>query len=128
HHGDPEFRRAFALSHARFRRLLGHRLVRKNADPELSAAFDEPRDGNPAGFDLPVRDPAGLERLQAKIPERKVRAAPRLPAAAPALLLPILNFARHQHSCQSSVLSHAEGSRCDSGAARLYRLSVLTEN
>src|SRR5439155_5038177 len=87
HHRDPEFRRAFALSHARFRRLLGHRLVRKNADPELSPAFDEPRYGNPAGLDLPFRDPAGLERLQAKIPERQVRAAPRFSAAAPALLL-----------------------------------------
>src|SRR5205823_11241781 len=107
--------------------LLSHRLVRKNADPELSAAFDEPRDGNPAGFDLPVRDPAGLERLQAKIPERKVRAAPRLPAATPALLLPVLHFARHQHSCQFSVLSlsvlssqfSVQASFCNATAASL---------
>src|SRR5260221_1196001 len=43
HHRYPLLRRAFALAHTRFRRLLGERLVRKNPDPQFSAALDEPR-------------------------------------------------------------------------------------
>src|SRR5467141_5000969 len=39
HHRHPLLRRAFALAHAGFRRLLGERLVRKNPDPQFSAAL-----------------------------------------------------------------------------------------
>src|SRR6266446_6530157 len=55
HHRDPLLRRAFALAHARFRRLLGERLVRENPDPQFSTALDEPRDRHTRRFDLPVR-------------------------------------------------------------------------
>src|SRR5437899_1110760 len=42
HYGDPLLRRAFALAHARFRWLLGERLIRKNPDPQFSTPLNEP--------------------------------------------------------------------------------------
>src|SRR5258708_9070001 len=41
-HRYPLLRRAFALAHARFRWLLGERLVRKHPRPPFSARRDEP--------------------------------------------------------------------------------------
>src|SRR5713101_2886887 len=63
HDRHPLFRRAFALAHARFGRLLGERLVRKNPDPQFSAALDEPRDRHARRFDLPVGDPRAFHGL-----------------------------------------------------------------
>src|SRR5712664_1007915 len=68
HHRYPLFRRAFALAHARFRWLLGERLVRKNPDPQFSAA-------------------------------------PGFAVAAPAHLLSVLHFLRHQHRCVLASLN-----------------------
>src|SRR5262245_50802238 len=42
HHGDPELGVALALAHARLCGLLGHRLVREDADEDLPAALDAP--------------------------------------------------------------------------------------
>jgi hypothetical protein len=44
-----------------------------------------------------IGEPARLERAQPEVAERHIGAAPRLAAHAAALLLPILDFLRHQH-------------------------------
>src|SRR5262249_54491138 len=61
--GDPAFRRALALAHARLRRLLRVRLVREDVDPDLAAALDLARHRDTCGLDLAVRDPPPLQRL-----------------------------------------------------------------
>src|SRR6266496_445016 len=96
-HGDPVFRCALTFSHARFRRLLRHRLIRKHSNPNLPAAFDMPRHRNTRCFDLPIRDPSRLEALQPVLTEANLAAAIRDPTHAAAHLLAMLNFFRHQH-------------------------------
>src|SRR5206468_8371219 len=95
---DPLLRRAFALAHARFLRLLGDRFVGEHAHPDLAAAGDEARHRDARRLDLAVGQPAGLERLQPVVAERHVAAAPRLAAHAAALLLAELDLLRHQHN------------------------------
>ena len=63
--GHPEFRRALARAHAHFGRLLGHRHVRENADPDAAGALHLARDGAARGFDLARVQAFGLQRLQA---------------------------------------------------------------
>src|SRR5437764_877045 len=70
HHRHPALRGAFALAHARFRRLLGERLVRENANPQFAAALDEAHDGHARGFDLAVGDPSVFQGLQAVFAKR----------------------------------------------------------
>src|SRR5437016_430427 len=70
HHRNPLFRRAFALTHARFRRFLGERLVRENPDPQFPAALDEPRNRHARRFDLPVGDPRVFHGLQTVLAKR----------------------------------------------------------
>src|SRR6266851_3449233 len=106
HYGDPFLRRAFALAHARFGRLLGERLVRKNPDPQFSAALDEPRNGHARSFNLPVGDPRAFHGLQTVLAKRQIPAAPSLALAAAAHLLSVLHFLRHQHrSVLASLIS-----------------------
>src|SRR5262249_42755564 len=93
----PLLRRALALAHSGFLRLLGNRLVGEHAPPDLAAALDEARHRNPRRLDLAIREPAGLERLQPVVPEGDIRAAPGLAGHAPALLLSELDLLRHQH-------------------------------
>src|SRR6266403_1652745 len=97
HHRHPLLRRAFALAHARFRRLLGERLVRKNPDPQFSTALDEPRNRHARSFNLPVGDPCAFHGLQAIIAKREISAAPGLAVAPAAHLLSVLHFLGHQH-------------------------------
>src|SRR5216683_1908673 len=105
HYGDPFLRRAFALAHARFGRLLGERLVRKNPDPQFSAALDEPRNRHARRFNLPVGNPRAFHGLQSVLAERQISAAPGLAVAAPAHLLSVLHFLRHQHRCVLASLN-----------------------
>src|SRR6266403_4983553 len=108
HHRHPLLRRAFALAHARFRRLLGERLVRENPDPQFSAALDEPRNRHARRFNLPVGDPRAFHGLQTIIAKRQISAAPGLAVAAAAHLLSVLHFLRHQHRCVlASLISFA---------------------
>src|SRR6266481_4068067 len=111
HHRHPLLRRAFALAHARFGRLLGERLVRKNPDPQFSAALDEPRNRHTRRFDLPVGDPRAFHGFQTVLAERQISAAPSLAVAAAAHLLPVLHFFRHQHRCVLASLISFTGSR-----------------
>src|SRR5581483_9305157 len=55
--GDPLLRRALALAHARFLRLLRDRLVREDAHPHLAAAGDEARHRDARRLDLAVGEP-----------------------------------------------------------------------
>src|ERR1700677_957579 len=98
HHRHPLLWWTFALAHSGFRRLLGVRLVRENPDPQFSAALDEPGNRYARGLNLPVGNPGRLERLQSVLAKRQRSAAPRFARAAPALLLAVLNFFRHQHN------------------------------
>src|SRR5260221_4174008 len=97
HHRYPLFRRSFALAHAGFRRLLGVRLVRENADPQFAAALDETGDSHARRFNLAVRDPGIFHRLQTVFAKRETSAAPGLAFAAAALLLSVLHLLRHHH-------------------------------
>src|SRR5580700_11362346 len=102
---------AFARSHSNFGRLLGDRLVRKQAQPDLAATLDKTGHGDTACLDLAVGDVAALQHLQSVLTERERGTAPRLTAALALLLLPKLHLLWHQHnenlerSCQSSVFS-----------------------
>src|SRR5260370_35355960 len=106
HHRHPLFRRAFALAHARFRRLLGERFVRENPDPQFSAALDEPRNRHARRFNLPVGDPRAFHGFQSVLADGQIPPAPGLAVAAAAPLLSVLHFLPHQHRCVlASLLS-----------------------
>src|SRR5216683_674049 len=105
HHRHPLFRRAFALAHARFGRLLGERLVRENPDPQFSAALDEPRNRHARRFNLPVGDPRAFHGFQSVLAKRQISAAPGFAVAAPAHLFSVLHFFRHQHRCVLASLN-----------------------
>src|SRR6266436_6142734 len=111
HHRHPFLRRAFALAHARFGRLLGKRLVRENPDPQFPTALDEPRNRHARRFDLPVGDPRAFHGLQSVLAERQISAAPGLAVAASAHLLSVLHLLRHQHRCVLASLISLTASR-----------------
>src|SRR5580658_3437223 len=90
----PMVRCAFALTHTRFSGLLGHRLVRENANPQLAAALDVARNGHTRRFNLAVGDPIRLHRFQTVHAESQRRSTPGFSGAAAALLLAKLHFLR----------------------------------
>src|SRR6185436_826004 len=96
-HHDPLVGRALALAHARLLRLLGDGLVREHADPDAPVPLDEAGDGDAAGLDLAVRDPAALQGLQPVVAEGDLAAGPGLALHAAALLLAELDLLGHQH-------------------------------
>src|SRR5439155_3787548 len=96
-HRHPLLRCAFTFSHTGFSRLLGDGLIREEADPDLAAALNETRHGDAGGFNLAVGDPAAFERLETVLAKRDRRPAPGLSGHAPALLLAVFDFLRHQH-------------------------------
>src|ERR1700731_425218 len=69
HNCDPMIRRTFALAHTSFSRLLRHRLVGKETQPNFAAALHETRHRHATRFDLAVGDVAALEDLQSVITE-----------------------------------------------------------
>src|SRR5215471_12910400 len=97
HHGDPELGVALPLAHARLRGLLGHRLVREDADEDLPAALHAAGEGDAGRLDLAVGHPARLQRLEPEIAEGQGRAALGLAPHAAALGLAILDALGHQH-------------------------------
>src|SRR5881394_1895476 len=107
-HGDPVLGGALARAHARFRRLLRRRLVGEDVDPDLAAALDLARHRDSRCLDLPVGDPAGLERLQAEVAELHGRLALRVAASAAALVLAVFRLLREEH--YSSAFSCFVGS------------------
>src|SRR6185312_1984801 len=96
-HGYPELRRALAGAHPRLGRLLGHRLVREDRDPDLAAALDLAGHRDTGGLDLTVGHPPLLERLQPVLAELHARACPGEPSAAAAVHLAVLGSLGQQH-------------------------------
>src|SRR5437764_7129396 len=96
HRRDPIFRLPFAFAHSRFRRARGDGLVRENTDPQFAFALHASRQRDARRFDLRVRDPGTLERLQAELAEINSQIARSRPLAAAPLGLPVLHAFRHQ--------------------------------
>src|SRR2546430_2145494 len=65
--GDPVLGRALAGAHAGLGRLLGHRLVREDVDPDLAASADLAGHRDSCRLDLPAPDPAPLQRPEAVV-------------------------------------------------------------
>src|SRR5437588_3397970 len=97
HDRDPVLWRALARPHARLGRLLGHRLVGEDVDPDLPAALDLARHRDSSGLDLAVRYPSAVQRLQAVLAELHARAALGHAGSAAAVLLAVLDPLRLEH-------------------------------
>src|SRR5215510_8483705 len=67
----PQFRRALALAHAHFDRLLRYRHVREDADPHAPGALHVARHRAPRRLDLAGADALRLQRLEPELPERE---------------------------------------------------------
>src|SRR6478672_9513267 len=68
-HRYPSFRRALALTHAGLGGLFRDRLVWENPNPDLAATLDVTGQRDTRRFDLSIRNPARLDRLQAVLTE-----------------------------------------------------------
>src|SRR5581483_4417746 len=90
-------------------RLLRVRLVREEVDPDLPAALDLACHRDPGGLDLAVRDPAGVDRLEAELAELDDRLALRLAGAAAPVHLAELRLLGEQH--QSTALTRPSCAR-----------------
>jgi hypothetical protein len=103
--GYPIFRSALSLPHPGFRRFLGNRFVRKNANPDPAGSLDESGHGNSGGFNLTGSQPTAFDRLQSEV--AKVEGIPpgSHSSSLSLLLLSIFRLLRHQHS---SITSKAE--------------------
>src|SRR5919197_6414986 len=97
HDGDPVLGCALAGAHARLGRLLRHRLVGEDVDPDLPAAADLARHRDSRGLDLAVGHPPGLHRFQAEVARLHTGLALREARATAALVLAELRFLREQH-------------------------------
>src|SRR5262249_59739375 len=93
----PPLRRALPGAHPRLGGLLGVGLVREDVDPDLAAALDLARHSDPGSLDLPVGQPARLQRLEAVVPVLHVELASCLASRAAAVLFAELGFLREQH-------------------------------
>src|SRR5579862_4045576 len=97
HDRHPTLGRALALAHAGLGGLLRERLVREDVDPDLAAALDLARHRDAGRLDLPVRDPAVLERLDPELAELHRRLTGGLATAAAAVVLAELGLLGQQH-------------------------------
>src|SRR2546425_12879665 len=122
HHSNPVFGIALALAHTGLGRLLGDRLVGEDANPDSAAAFDMARHGDPGRFELSVRDPARLERLQAVVAERHLTPAVGLPPHAPLVHLPMFNFLGSEHESLSYRRSSSPSALLCDAAGRISPL------
>src|SRR5580704_7296365 len=107
----PQFRRTLARAHADFGRLLRHRKVREDPDPNPARTLHVTGQRASRGFDLTRGDALGRHRLQAELTERQRRARSR-GAVDPALVrLPELRFLWLHHGfAPSNLLYFALGS------------------
>src|ERR1700729_2524782 len=69
HAGDPEFRRALALAHTHFDRLLRHWHVREHTDPDAARALHVPGERTAGRLDLARGNALRLQRLQSELTE-----------------------------------------------------------
>src|ERR1035438_8235245 len=96
-------RRAPAGSSAGLGRLLSDRLVGEHPDPDLAATLDVPGHRDSSGLDLARREPRRFESLNPEVAEVDGLATLRHSGHAPALLLAVLDLARHQHGQSASL-------------------------
>src|ERR1700704_3696608 len=94
---DPQFRRALARAHAHFQRLLRHRHVRIDADPDPAGTLHVTRERAPRRLDLARGDALRLERLEPELAERKINARGRDPLDAAFVCLAEFGPHRLQH-------------------------------
>src|SRR6266571_8527752 len=106
-HADPALGRALARAHASLGRLLREALVGEDVDPDLAAALDLARHRDPGRLDLSVRDPAGVESLEAVVAVLDGGLPARKSAAAAAMDLAELGLLRHQHQASPSCFGSA---------------------
>src|SRR5271155_3762814 len=66
---NPPFRRALALAHAHFDRLLRHRHVGEHPDPDAAGPLHVPRERPAGGFDLARGNALGLPGLEPELAE-----------------------------------------------------------
>src|SRR3954452_1930613 len=97
HDRHPALGRALAGAHAGLGRLLRVGLVGIDVDPDLAAALDLAGHRDTGGLDLAVREPAGLERLDAVLAELHGGLPTREPGPSAAVLLAELDALRGQH-------------------------------
>src|SRR4029077_21056242 len=90
----------------------------EDRDPALAATADLARHRDTCGLDLPVGDPAVLERLQAELAELHRLVPLRHPGAAAALLLAVLETAWEEHQASPSPgVTGASGAGASTGAS-----------
>jgi hypothetical protein len=82
---DPEFWGAFTFTHSDFWWALGDGLVGENAAEDLTLTLEETGDGDAAGFDVDVFDPATLKGLETEVTKVQLVAAGGVAAAIAAL-------------------------------------------
>src|SRR5690348_10116643 len=95
--GDPELHATLAGAHTHFDRLLGDRLVREHADPQLAATLDEAGDATTTGLDLAGGKRAVGGRLQAELAEADEVGALRQTIVTALELLAVLGSLGLQH-------------------------------
>src|SRR5499426_435149 len=103
--GDPEFRRPLARTHAHLERLLRHRHVRIDANPNPARALHVAGKGAARGLDLARGDPLRLQRLEPELAERQVDARGRNPLDAAFVRLAEFGAHRLQHGCSPFLTS-----------------------
>src|SRR5262245_18898843 len=69
HAADPKLGRALALAHAHLNRLLRHRHVREDADPDTAGTLHVAGERAAGRLDLARGDALGFHRLQAEVAE-----------------------------------------------------------
>src|SRR5690606_42154754 len=95
--GGPVVDRPLALTHPDFRRLVGHRHVREDADPHPALTLHLAGDGPTGGLDLASGDPLRLHRLQPVGAEIQGEAALRHPLDAALERLAVLGLLPLKH-------------------------------
>src|SRR5699024_7275453 len=119
---NPVFHVTLALAHPDLDRLVGHRLVGKDPNPQLAATLDVSSHRPSGRFDLTCRDETTRGCLQAVLAEADAVTHVRQPAVTPFLLLSELGTFRLQH--RLALLARAALGRC------LFRtlLGIQVEN
>src|SRR5712675_1163812 len=100
----PQFRRTLARAHPHFGRLLRHRHIRENADPDPAGALHVTGERAAGGFDLTRGDALGRHRLQAELTERQRRTRSRNAVDTALMRLPELRFLWLHHGFAPSNL------------------------
>src|SRR5262249_26099035 len=106
----PEFRRALARAHAHFQRLLRHRHVRVDADPDPARALHVAGERAARGLDLPRGDALGLERLEPELAKGEVDARGRNTLDASFVRLTELGAHRLQHDARPFSIPRSDRS------------------